>query len=343
MHACKNYPKYARALLVAFGMMFGAASASAVEIAASIQYEFVKQPDGLSDEFKATESASPKFLTIKAIDGFQINAVMWQPKGKQPSDTTAIIMIHGSGDSYRSQPQSALGARFAAKGYAALAIDTRQHDDKINTDNFFDVRRDIDAAVQTARALGYRTIVLQGHSLGNIQVQFYAATNWDRDIKAVVLLGAFGNLPWKSRTILVQNETNFMKLVDASKKSLREGTVDKVLPVQMQYYTGHESPVTAQHFLTYRWDKTSVADGTFWIRRIPLPILLVRDQADALIQPFEPYMLLDSAHSEGTLVTSIDYVLLSNANPPSLRSHSFVGNEQPLADSITKWLADRGL
>jgi pimeloyl-ACP methyl ester carboxylesterase len=94
------------------------------------------------------------------------------------------------------------------------------------------VRRDIDAAVQTGRALGYRILVLQGHSLGNIQAQFYAATNWDRDIKAVMLLGAFGNLPWKTRSILVQNEDSFRALIEAAMQSLRDGTLDKVLPVK---------------------------------------------------------------------------------------------------------------
>jgi pimeloyl-ACP methyl ester carboxylesterase len=143
---------------------------------------------------------------------------------------------------------------------------------------FFDVRRDIDAAVQTGRALGYKALVLQGHSLGNIQVQFYAATNWDRDIRAVMLLGPFGNLPWKTRSILVQNEDSFRGLIDAAMKSLRDGTLDKVLPVKMHYFTGQDVPVTGQHFLTYRWSETSVADGTFWIHRIPIPILLVRDR-----------------------------------------------------------------
>jgi pimeloyl-ACP methyl ester carboxylesterase len=81
------------------------------------------------------------------------------------------------------------------------------------------LRRDIDAAVQVARALGYKTLVLQGHSLGNIQVQFFAATNWDHDIKAVVLLGAFANLPWKSRNILIQDEERFRSLIEASMKS----------------------------------------------------------------------------------------------------------------------------
>jgi hypothetical protein len=89
------------------------------------------------------------------------------------------VTVHGSGGSYQRAPQSALGARLWSKGYATLPINTRQHDATINTDNFFDVRRDIDAAVQTGRALGYRILILQGHSLGNIQVQFYAATNWD--------------------------------------------------------------------------------------------------------------------------------------------------------------------
>jgi pimeloyl-ACP methyl ester carboxylesterase len=92
------------------------------------------------------------------------------------------------------------------KGYAALSISTRQHDTNINTDNFFDVRKDIEAAVATAEALGYTSIVLEGHSLGTIQVEYYAATNWDPAIKAVVLTGPFGKLPWKSRNIIIQDD-----------------------------------------------------------------------------------------------------------------------------------------
>jgi hypothetical protein len=120
---------------------------------------------------------------------------------------------------------------------------------------------------------------------GNIQVQFYAATNWDRDVKAVILLGAFGNLPWKSRNILVQDEDRFRALIDASMKALRDSTPNQVLPVKMRFSNpvspaAQEAPITGQHFLTYRWERTSVADGTYWIHRIPDPILIVRDQSD---------------------------------------------------------------
>jgi hypothetical protein len=66
-----------------------------------------------------------------------------------PLDTTLIVMVHASGGSYRQAPQSGLGPRLAIKGYAPLAINTRQHDDKINTDNFLEVRRPLQGARQS--------------------------------------------------------------------------------------------------------------------------------------------------------------------------------------------------
>ncbi|HEY4142942.1 MAG TPA: alpha/beta fold hydrolase [Pseudolabrys sp.] len=313
------------------------------ETAASIGFETAARPNGLSDDFASKSGVDLRFLTLKPIDGKETKGALWTPAGKAPADTTIVIMIHGSGGSYTRAPESALGTRLATKGYAALAIDTRQHDEKINTENFFDVRRDIEAALYTVRALGYRSIVLQGHSLGNIQVQFFAASNWDKDIKAVMLLGAFSNLPWKTRNILVQNEPEFQKLIATAFKAYREGNVDTPLDAKMLYFTGQQVPVTAQHFLTYRWSKSSVADGTMWIKQVPYPVLLVRDQADGLIEPFESASLLDAAHGEGSLVKSIELVTLPNKNPPSLKGHYFEGDEQPLADALTKWLAARGL
>ena len=94
--------------------------------------------------------------------------------------------------------------------------------------------------------------MLFGHSLGNIQVQYYAANNWDPDIKAVVLAGMFGNLPWKSRNMLIQNEDNYRQLTEAAFKALREGTIGDILPVHMFSFTGQHVPVTGRHFLSYR-------------------------------------------------------------------------------------------
>jgi pimeloyl-ACP methyl ester carboxylesterase len=236
-----------------------------------------------------------------------------------------------------------LGRGLSAKGYAMLAIDTRQHNEHINTDNFYEIRDDIQAAVFTARALGYKTLVLLGHSLGTIQVQYYAAQDWSADIKAVVLLSPFADLPWKSRDILIANEKQYADLTDAALKSLHAGTQSSVMPVKMGYLQGASSPVTAQHFLTYRDQTTGITDGTFWIKRIPHPILIVRDQADGIVLPFEPNMLLSAAGTPGSLVTNVKFVLVPDDHPAGIQGHKFTNNQQPLIDTVSGWLADQHL
>jgi pimeloyl-ACP methyl ester carboxylesterase len=237
----------------------------------------------------------------------------------------------------------AIAKALSPKGYAALTISTRQHDRNINTDNFFDIRKDIDAAVATAKALGYTSILLEGHSLGTVQTEYYAATNWDPAIKGVILTGPFGKLPWKSRNILIQNEDAYMALRAAAHDALKAGKAADVLPVKMPYLGGAQSAVTAQHFLTYRDEGSSAADGTYWIPRIPHPIILLRDQADGVVLPFEPHMLVSAAHADGSLVPSIRYVLVPDQHPVGPAGHVFTDNTQPLVDAVSAWLAEQHL
>ena len=305
------------------------------ERAATIEYEFVARPAAVAADY---DGAALRFLAIRAIDGARVDGALWQPQGAR----TLVIMVHGSGETFHANPNAFLAKGLADKGYAVLSISTRQSGPRVNTDNFLDVRRDIEAAFYTVRALGFRSLVLQGHSLGNIQVQYFAANNWEPDIKAVVLTGMFGNLPWKSRHILVQNEENWSALFGAAMKGLREGRLAEVMPVQMNWITGQKVPMTAQHFLTYRWENSSAADGTYWIRRIPYPILMVRDDGDVIVQAFEPPMLLSAATSAGTLVPSIKYVSLPNSERGPAH-HSFASNRQPLIDTVLTWLRELGL
>ncbi len=311
--------------------------------AVAITYDFTARPAAVPATLAAAPNARLRFLTITAIDGYHVESALWEPAAKAPAATTLVVAVHGSGDDYYGDPMGFLGKGLSAKGYAMLAIDTRQHDEHINTDNFYDIRNDIQAAVFTARALGYHTLVILGHSLGTIQVQFYTAQDWSPDIKAVVLLAPFANLPWKSRNILIANEKQYADLTAAALASLRDGTSTAVLPVKMGYLQGASSPVTGQHFLTYRDETTGVADGTFWIKRIPHPVLLVRDQSDGIVLPFEHNMLLSAAGTPGSLVTSIKFVLVPDDRPPSLAGHKFSNNQQPLVDTVAGWLAEQHL
>ena len=71
----------------------------------------------------------------------------------------------------------------------------------------------------------------------------------------------------------------------------------------MRWLGGVETPVTEQHFLTYRDDRRVPPTASYWISRIPRPILILRDEADGVVLPLEPYMLLSAAHAEESLVS----------------------------------------
>jgi pimeloyl-ACP methyl ester carboxylesterase len=311
--------------------------------AAAITYEFTARPAAVPATFVAAPNARVRFLTLTALDGYHVESALWEPAGKSPATTTMVIAVHGSGADYIDDPMTFLGRGLSAKGYAMLAIDTRQHNEHVNTDNFYDIRNDIQAAVFTARALGYKTIVLLGHSLGTIQVQYYAAQDWSTDIKGVVLLSPFADLPWKSRNLLIADEKQYSDLTAAALDALHNGTQSAVLPVKMGYLQGASSPVTGQHFLTYRDQTTGITDGTFWIKRVPHPVLLVRDQSDGIVLAFEPHMLLAAAGTPGSLVTNIKFVLVPDDRPLSLQGHKFTNNQQQLIDTVTSWLADQHL
>jgi pimeloyl-ACP methyl ester carboxylesterase len=317
--------------------------AMAAQVAASIEFETAPRPPGLPDDMQALPGSSLQFLAIKAIDGFKIDAALWQPNDKPPAGTTMIVQVHGSGANLAELPLRAVARALSPKGYAALTISTRQHDEHVNTDNFFDVRKDIEAAVATAKALGYTSIVLEGHSLGTVQVEYYAATNWDPAIKAVILTGPFGKLPWKSRNIIIQNEDSYKELGAAARDVLKAGRPADVLSMKMPYLGGRQTPVTAQHFLTYRDDQISSADGTYWMPRIPHPIVLLRDQSDGVVLPFEPYQLLSAAHAEGSLVQGIVYQVVPDQHPVGPAGHTFTDNTQPLIDAVSAWLAQQHL
>jgi pimeloyl-ACP methyl ester carboxylesterase len=335
-----------RIILIAAALVaavFPAPAVSRAHVAASISYEETPRPRGLPDDLQPLPDVSLRFLSISAIDGFKIAAALWQPLEKPAARTTLLVQVHGSGGNLASVQMRATARTLSARGFAALSISTRQHDEHVNTDNFFEIRRDIEAAIVTAKALGYGAIVLQGQSLGTAQVAFYAATDWDPAIKGVILTGAIAKLAWKARHILIQDEDTYRALAQAARDALRAGRPKATLPMPMRWIGGRQAPMTGQHFLTYRDEVASAADTTFWIARIPRPILLVRDAADSVILPFEPYMLLSAARAEGSLVPEIRYVMLPNPRPPSVEGHIFADNTGPLAQEIASWLAELGL
>src|SRR6266481_8689870 len=125
-------------LFTAVATIFAPPSARAAQVAASIEFDAAPRPAGLPEDMQPLPGASLKFLAIKAIDGSKVDAALWQPDNGPPSRTTMIVQVHGSGSNLAELPLRAVARALSARGYAALTISTRGHDEFLNTDNFFD-------------------------------------------------------------------------------------------------------------------------------------------------------------------------------------------------------------
>jgi hypothetical protein len=251
--------------------------------------------------------------------------------------------VHGSGGNLYGTTEAELAVQLVQHGYANMPINTRQHDDAINTDNFFDIRNNIFAATSVARSMGYRRIVLHDHSSGTLQVLYYAAADWSPDIKGIVLTGPFANLPWKSEVILISNDPLYHKLYEEAVEAAHSGHPDALLADPMPYAIGGRTstPVTAQHFLTYRWQYAAPSVSIDWIRRVTVSILLVRDSQHQTILPFEPVWLYSAATSYGALSQDIENQVLQDSS--SGNGHAFPNAIPQLAELVLGWLQKRGL
>jgi hypothetical protein len=81
------------------------------QIAASIEYEPLPRPAGLPDDMHPLPGASLRFLSIKAIDGFKVQAALWQPENKPPAETTMIVEVTAAA---AISPRSHYGRSLAA-------------------------------------------------------------------------------------------------------------------------------------------------------------------------------------------------------------------------------------
>jgi pimeloyl-ACP methyl ester carboxylesterase len=310
-------------------------------VAASVLYQLVDRPAHLPASFTAPDGADLDFFSYTAIDGKTNLAALVQPRTRTPDDTTLVLYVHGSGGNFYGSVAGNEIMPLAQQGYAGLSINPRGHDQQINTDNFFDTRNDLAAAVCIARALGYRRVVLQGHSLGTSQVLYYAATDWSREIKGVILSAPFADLPWKTQHILVADDELYQQLYREAMQAVRANQPDAVLQTSMPYLLGQTSRVTARHFLTYRWARESAVRSVEWIRRVTVPVLIVRDQADQIIMPFETAQLYSAATSDGSLVPDVHNVLVPDMS--SANGHSFPSTTARLIEVTLHWLRQRGL
>jgi pimeloyl-ACP methyl ester carboxylesterase len=305
--------------------------------AAAVSYLPLPGPPGPYLDYQAPAGATARFFEVTSLDGRTGTAVLVAPDAPAPS-APLVISIHGSGGSITSAPVHLLSLGLPVAGLPVLALDTRQAGDAVNTDSFYATVRDIEAAFWMARSLGFNRIVLHGHSLGTSQVACFAATHNHPEIVGVLLTGMFADLPWKSRHLLINDEQAYARLGAEATALSQRGEFATVLSEPMRWLYGHEMPVTAQHFLSYRQTGIAGARSVDWIARVPYPLLMVRDANDPVINYFEPGQL-EAAATAG-ISPSVTSVLLPS--PAGSNGHAFEATGAALTELAARWLLGLG-
>ena len=302
-------------------------------LAAAIAYKPSATGEAMQLPEHLAETVSLTYFDLSGIDNRTNLAVHFKPHAAL-QHAPVILSIHGSGLSVYKEPGWPLSCSLASRGIPVLAVNTRQHDEAVNTDVFSATIRDIDAAFWMARSLGYRRIILMGHSLGSAQISFFAANFWDADIGGVILIGMPAQLPWKSRHVLIANENLYNQMVSEANDAVREGDFDRVLSTPMPWLGGKATRVTAGHFASYRDENLAVPRSVDWIARVPYPVLLARDENDPIIRDFEMNEMLAAAQAGRP--RSVDAVTLRST--PGTDGHSFADTMSDLTDTIVSWI-----
>ncbi len=192
-------------------------------------------------------------------------------------------------------------------------------------ERFEDCVYDIDGAVRFLRGLGYRTIVLQGHSTGCQKIVYYLFRKPSAPVDGLVLLAPDDDHNVARKEL----GKRFGEAVRIAKKMVRSHRGDEITPAWISYYS-------AKRFLSYAGKKS--VEGRLFnynsklkeVSSIHLPMLVVFGARDEFaVLPVKQYVgILKSKTSSA----SFESVIIGAAD------HGFYRKEKELACAVMGWV-----
>ena len=138
-------------------------------------------------------------MSTTTSDGIQLDGAFFapQPGGSPTRAVDAVLLAHGSRGNFCMASTKNMAGDLRAGGYACLSLNSAAHDtvwynagDGNYYGNGFEIldrsRLDIRAGVDYLWELGYRRIGILGQSMGAVRVTYYAATEADHRVTAVI-------------------------------------------------------------------------------------------------------------------------------------------------------------
>lgn len=281
----------------------------------------------------------PSCLTsIKTRDGVRLDGIVVEPKRKK-SDT-ALIWLHGLSSTFYSGSAliKELSSQCSRAGIGYFKFNTRGHDivarsnDRLigaGFEEFEDCIYDIRAMILYARKLGYRKIILAGHSTGANKALYYLYKTRDRSVKGIILLGPIND-------IIAEQQRNgaayVMRGIKTARRLAKAKKSDALMPIEF-------GVLTARRFLSLY--ESGLAEDTFpyynpqarWkeLRSVRVPIAVILGSRDEYLdRPANELINIFKIHA--TSARSFSSMIIKGAN------HSFQKKERELAGSLIDWI-----
>lgn len=289
-------------------------------------------------------------IRIWTSDGLRLQGVHYEPR---TSKNLCVLIVHGmSGNIIENYFADILGKTLAGNELGCIYGHNRgyNHTNDIATkkvkkeggyetkrigatyERFRDCIYDIDAWLKEVRKVGYKKIILLGHSLGCNKTLYYFHRKKPKDVVGIILASPPDMVGLVKKS---EYQSNYKGLLKEARKNVKEGKQRKILS-SMIWDWYH---LSSQTFLDL-FEENGPADNLSVLRNpkefpelasINLPILAIMGEYDDIaIRTLQED--LDLTESKATGCSSFTKKFIPKA------SHNYDRQEQVFAESVLEWI-----
>jgi pimeloyl-ACP methyl ester carboxylesterase len=273
-----------------------------------------------------------------------VNAgLLFTSLGQQPKPF-AIVWVHGWGVNFYTPSYVGIGRALAGRGYPTISVNTRMHDignvekytfsgKRVRGGGYWGVTsedaRDIRAWIDYAEQLGYKRVILVGHSAGWSSVARYQADSQDPRVAGLV----FG-----SPGVGYSPDQDDPQQLAQQKKLVDEGEGEDLIriphrssPSFISVATSLDMSTTPRQYKDFFGTQTPDAA----ITKVRCPMLAFFGSNGDIGSEKDLALLTSSVRRLPSGPASVDTAMIANGN------HEYVGEEAQVAQVISQWIESK--
>lgn len=286
-----------------------------------------------------TEGKFPEELVyVRSKDDIINGGAMFTPS-KSVAKPIAVLWIHGWGANFYSPTYVMIGRALAERGYTTISGNTRMHDlgnvagwklgKRIRAGGYWGVAseepRDLAAWIDFLQGLGFKQMILVGHSAGWSAVRRYQAEAQDPRVVGVVLA---------SGPVQAETRPPDPDQLAQSTRLMAEGRGDALVSDPKRSFPSYISAATFMDIANappeYK-DFFGVQTPNPAVTRIRCPLLAFFGTKDDVGTAADLELLKSSIKRQSSGPATVTTVMIQNAD------HMYTGEEQEVGETIAQW------